>query len=223
MNWSRRFQAADVKMLPANYVLKGDLFDDLNPMPAWYWLVAGNLLALVPLGAAIVLLWLPYQFYTALGAPLALFPEFALPTWGQWILGFIIVVASMLLHELLHGAALLMMGHGAHLSYDSGYLYATVNRGEFLTRRHYLMMVLTPVTVMTFGGGVLLLFLPVTLAQLVLIALLLNAAASVGDFFVAQRVWRCPADALFADEKGIKVYISVQKAENMEEGELHAR
>ncbi|MFN8376642.1 MAG: hypothetical protein U0694_27695 [Anaerolineae bacterium] len=61
--------------LPAGYVRHGDLFHDLKDTPGWYWIVWGNLLALLPLGAAVLLLWLPYQFYVALGTPLALFAD----------------------------------------------------------------------------------------------------------------------------------------------------
>ena len=98
-----------------------------------------------------------------------------------------------------------MLGYRAKFSYSTGYFYATTD--GYLTRRHYVIMVLTPITVMTLGGGVLLLFLPVSIGQIVLITLLLNAAASIGDLAVAQRTLSQPADALFADRKGIKIFL----------------
>jgi hypothetical protein len=192
---------------PQGYVFQSDLFHDLKNTPEWYWIVWGNLLALVPLLVAALLLWLPYQFYVALGTPLALLPDPVLPDWSKWLIGLVVIVASMLLHELLHAAALRMLGYRAHLNYAWGYFYATVEQGQFLTRGHYILMSLTPLTVMTLGGAVLLLLLPATFGQILLITLLLNAAASVGDLSVAARARTYPHDALFSDEKGIKVYV----------------
>ncbi|MFN8376643.1 MAG: metalloprotease family protein [Anaerolineae bacterium] len=113
----------------------------------------------------------------------------------------------MLLHEALHAAALRLLGYRAHLNYTRGYFYATVESGQFLTRRDYALMSLTPLTVMTLSGGLVLLLLPPTPGQILLLVLLLNAAASVGDLLVARRAFRYPADALFTDEHGIKVYL----------------
>jgi hypothetical protein len=188
---------------PAGYRLAADLFADFDFDSRWRWLVVGNLWALIPLAVAALLLWLPYQFYAVLGAPLALFPD---PGWSPLLLGALIIPASMLLHEGLHALALLAQGYPAKLSYVRGYLYATTD--GFLTRRAYLRMVLTPLTVMTLGGVLLLLFLPVPVGQVVLIALLLNAAASIGDLAVAQRALRQPRSALFADrDGGIKIFL----------------
>ncbi len=192
---------------PPGYVLQSDLFHDLRNTPDWYWILWGNLLALLPLGIAALLLWLPYQFYVALGTPLALFPDPLIPEWLKWLIGIVIIAVSMLLHELLHTAALRVLGYGARLNFARGYFYATVERGQFLTRRDYILMSLTPLSVMTLCGAALLLFLPPTFGQILLIALLLNAAASVGDLSVASRARRYPPDTLFTDEGGIKVYV----------------
>jgi hypothetical protein len=130
------------------------------------------------------------------------------------VVGAGIIAASIALHEGLHGLALLALGYRAMLRYGAGYFYATTD--GYMTRRAYLIMVLTPISVMTAGGGVLLLFLPISVGQIVLIALLLNAAASVGDFAVAERTRRQPADALFADRGGIKVFLRTADVSNYE-------
>jgi hypothetical protein len=195
---------------PSGYVCRGDLFADLSAAYNTYWrlLVAANLLALIPLGIAILVLWLPYQFYAALGTPLALF---ASPDWPQlvyWALGVVVIAGSLVAHEGLHGVALKLAGHRPIFGFSEGYPYATVQQGEFLTRRHYLIMALSPLTVMTICGSILLLLLPANVGQIILIALLLNAAASLGDLAVADRVRRWPADTLFAaDNEGIKVFV----------------
>jgi hypothetical protein len=194
---------------PQGYHLASDLFEDFDDpnrrFGGWRWLLIGNLWALLPLALAVLILWLPYQFYAALGTPLA---QFANPEWnreGFWLFGALMIAASIVLHEGLHGLALISLGYKAKLRFASGYFYATTD--GFLTRHDYLIMVLTPITVMTLGGGVVLLLLPVALGQIVLIALLLNAAASIGDLVVADRTRGQPADALFADRHGIKVFL----------------
>ncbi len=198
-----------IEPLPQGYDLDHDLFADFDEandkFAQWRWLLIGNLWALIPLALAVLILWLPYQFYIALGAPLKLFPE---PGWypiTYWAVGILIIFGSIVLHEGLHALALIMLGYRASLRYASGYFFATTD--GFLTRRHYLMMVLTPLTAMTLGGIIVLALLPIAIGQIVLIALLLNAAASVGDLVVADRAWRQPMDALFADRKGIKVFL----------------
>jgi hypothetical protein len=191
-------------LIPPGYVSSGDLFGDFEAMPAWRWLLFANLLALLPLGAAALLLWLPYQFYAGLGAPLAL-PEPTWPSWAAVLVGALIIVGSVFLHEELHGLALRLLGYRPRLLYARGYLLASVP--GFITRRDYLIMILTPITVMSLGGALLLLWLPVALGQWLLAALLLNAAASVGDLTVASRVRRFPPSALFADRGGIHVFL----------------
>jgi hypothetical protein len=201
--------AATTLIPPHGYTCQGDLFADLSETyrSEWHLIAAANLLALVPLGIAVIVLWLPYQFYAALGAPLALLDNPAWPQWGFWLFGFVLIGGSLLLHEGLHGAALLLQGHRPKFGYESGYPYAAIQPGEFLTRRQYLAMALTPLSTMTVAGGLALLWLPASIGQIMLIALLLNAAASIGDLAVADRARRWPASALFAaDDEGIKVF-----------------
>jgi hypothetical protein len=194
---------------PSGYICHGDLFADLSESygSGLRLIVVANLLALIPLGVAVILLWLPYQFYVALGTPLALFDN---PAWPQWIflvVGLIVVVGSLFVHEGLHGVALLLQGHRPKFGYESGYPFAAIQPGEFLTRRQYLAMALTPLSVMTLIGSLLLLLLPASLGQIILITLLLNAAACIGDLAVADRARRWPSSALFAaDDTGIKVF-----------------
>lgn len=194
---------------PAGYSHQGDLFADLaeSYSSGLHLIAVANLLALIPLLVVALLVWLPYQVYAALGAPLAVFDD---PQWSQWVfwvLGAVLIGGSLLLHEGLHGAALLLQGHGPKFGYSSGYPYATIQPGEFLTRRQYLVMALTPLIAITVGGSLALLWLPVSIGQIVLIAVLLNAAASIGDLAVASRARRWPAETLFAaDERGIQVF-----------------
>jgi hypothetical protein len=193
---------------PPGYVPAGDLFSDWDEFgPAWRFLLYANLLALIPLGVAALLVWLPYQFYAALGAPLALFHAPDWPNWGYWVFGGLIIAASMLAHEGLHGVGLWLCGYRARFGFSGGYLYATAAPGQYLTRRAYLIMTLLPLAALTVVGILALLALPAALGQILLLALLLNAAASIGDLAVAGRTRRWPSEALFAAFGGIKVFL----------------
>ncbi|GEM_PF-1273276 len=195
---------------PPRYTFHAYLFDDFDSAPGWRFLLWGNLYALIPLGALVVVLWLPYQLYAALGAPLALLPDPAWTDGGRLIVGGLIIGASILLHELLHALALIALGYRPILSYRGGFLYASIRPGARLTRRAYLIMVRTPLIAMTLVGAALLIILPIAIAQIILIALLLNGAASVGDLWVARRAAAQAPDAVFgidADAQRIAVYL----------------
>jgi hypothetical protein len=192
--------------MPPNYARHHDLFGDWN-MPGWQLLVYANLLALIPLGIAVLCLWLPYQVYLAFGAPFALSNP-NLPSWLVTLFCIGIIASSVILHEVLHGAALRLMGFRPRLSFAYGYLFATMSNGEYLTRRQYVIMALTPLIVITAAGAVMLIFIPVSFGQWLLIALLLNAAASIGDLAVTRRALAEPRNAYFAaDDHDIQVYL----------------
>lgn len=192
--------------LPDEYTLHGDMFSDEYAMPEWKWLLVGNLLALLPLLVVTLVVWLPYQFYLAIGSPLALFTDPGWPTVGLIAFGAIVIGVSMIGHELIHALALLMMNHRPRLRAARGYLFATIREGDFLTRRQYVIMSRAPLVVITGIGAVLAVLLPPSLGQIVVIAVLLNAAASIGDLVVSGRALMFPPDTLFAEDHGIKVY-----------------
>lgn len=201
---------------PPGYIYQQALFADwrtLDRFPQWLLLIWANLIALLPLGGGVLLLWLPYQVYSYNGTPFALWPDWTLPLGWKIFWGLLIFIGSMLLHEWLHGLALKLFGHKPSYAFHKFYLVATIQKGSYLTRQHYLFMTLTPIVAMTIGGGSLLLLLPPAIAQLFLIALLLNTAASIGDFMVAWRVYKAPADALFCDDQGIQVFIPASQSQ----------
>lgn len=206
---------------PPGYVHYQNLFADWHAWdnkPAWLLLLWANLVALWPLAAGIILLWLPYQLYRLAGTPLAVYPDLALATGEVVAAGAIIIAASMLVHEWLHGLALLWCGYKPRYGFSKFWLVATVSDGAYLTRQHYLAMSLTPITAMTLMGGLVLPLLPPVVGQLLLIALLLNMAASVGDLIVTIRVYRMPKEALFADDEGIQVFVPTSQVKEMPPG-----
>jgi hypothetical protein len=185
---------------PPGHIHLRPLFADLSERrryPEWLLLIWANLLALLPLSGGVMLLWLPYQIYNYSGSHFALFPTWTLTTGWKIVIGGLVILGSMLLHEWLHGVALRLCGYRPLYAFTKLFLFASIQKGSFLKRRQYLFMTLTPVVVMTVVGGGILLILPPALSQLLLIALLLNTAASIGDFMVAWRVYKAPSDALF--------------------------
>ena len=115
---------------PAGFQFAGFLFADIREA-AWtrYALLIGNLLALIPLGAGILLLWLPYQLYLVRGAPLA----WQTAVSWDWPLsvgvGLAMLLLSMPLHELLHGLALRLLGHEVAYGVEKGFLFAGIPPG----------------------------------------------------------------------------------------------
>ena len=146
---------------PTGYAYHKHLFSDLEvreKYPFILLLILANFIALIPLALGIILLWLPYQYYLYLSTPYAFFAALEIPLIGKIIVGAAIFFASMLFHEWLHGVALQIMGHKAHYAFHKLFLTATIEDGDYLNRRQYLLMTLTPLIVMSVCGGVMLLF-----------------------------------------------------------------
>ncbi len=191
---------------PPQYIYQQQLLSDITTGYSLGFFVWANLLALLPLSAGVFALYFPYHFYIKHSLN-AFLPD---PQWSistTLMVGAVIVVGSMLLHEYLHGFVLWLGGHQPRYLVKQGVPVAGAAPDAFLTRNHFLIMALTPFFAMTILGGLLLIWLPPTLGQIWLVALLLNCAASVGDIYVANRVRRFSADTLFADQSGISVFV----------------
>ncbi|MCP5096537.1 MAG: DUF3267 domain-containing protein [Chloroflexi bacterium] len=191
---------------PTGYFHHGPLVKRIN-LPGWQVLILANLIALIPLTVGLLLLWIPYQLYLAMGAPLTIMPTLAWPLGVAIPVGIIIFILSMLFHEWLHGTAMYFMGYRPKYYSNWGALFAGLREGDYLSRPNYLIMTLTPILLMSAGGLLVLLFLPPVIGRLLLIALLLNTAASIGDIFVAVAVYRSPKSAIFRDDKGIQMFL----------------
>jgi hypothetical protein len=205
------FQAQGAHAIPGGYVYRGCLFEALHqegsPLAPWRFLIWGNVMALLPLAAVVVVVWLPYQFYVGYGTPLARFenPSWSWPT--QLLVGGGLLALLLLGHELLHGLALHCMGYTPRFGFEDGMFLTGLPPHEFLPRNHYLVMALAPFLLLTVGGGIALLFLPALPGQLWLTSLLLHAAGSVGDWLVVNELRRWPPEALFADGGSIQVFM----------------
>ncbi len=192
---------------PPGFVHFKPLHEQRLDLPEWMQFFVANIIALLPFSLGLILLWAPYQLYLAMGTPFALMPDLHLAPFTSIVSGILIFIASMLLHEWLHGLALQAMGYTPIYYFKIGVLFAGLQPGDYLPRTHYLIMTLTPLVTMSVGGFAILLLLPPVYGRLLLIALLLNTAASLGDLFVAVGVYRSPKTAVFTDDNGIQVFV----------------
>ena len=194
---------------PSGFIYHKPLFSQLNG-PRWKLLLWANMIALLPFGVGLLLLWMPYQLYLALGSPLALYPDHQLTRPVSLAVGILIFIASMFLHEWLHGIALHLLGHKPVYYFKFSMFFAGLQKGDHLSRHQYLVMTLTPLVTMSVVGFGILLLLPPAYGRLLLIALLLNTAASLGDLFVAVAVLRAPKTAVFTDDNGIYIFLPIE-------------
>jgi hypothetical protein len=125
-----------------------------------------------------------------------------------WWLGLIVLALVLLVHELVHAAAIALLGHQPRLGakLDKGVLYATAD-GALFRRDEFIMIALAPLVVITAVGLWLVVVLPDTLAYWAALAVVFNASGAVGDLWMTGVVFRYPANALVRDEAdGIRVY-----------------
>ncbi len=190
---------------PPHYGRSQNIFNDIDDSNRTKLFFRLNFIALFPLFIGLLLLWAPYQFYRLLGLKWVIWEE---PDWGTAVhilLYILIIFGSIVVHELIHALIIKQTGHKPVLAIHRGFLTAGIPTGDYLQRNHYLLITITPLISMTIFGGLLLLILPVTFGQPLLIALLFNFPASLGDLLVAQRVRRYPSNTIFASN-GIEIY-----------------
>jgi hypothetical protein len=111
-----------------------------------------------------------------------------------------VTILVIVVHELLHGLALRVLGY--RVSYGIaphlGAAYAAAF-GQFLPRRHMLPVALTPLV------GLTLLLVPLLTVPNrfvvggALLALLINSSGAVGDIYAVWRTLRMPRGTLFYD------------------------
>ena len=167
-----------------------------------------NLVALVPMALAIVWMagWL--ILLSALRDTPVNTGNGSAPLW----LGFIVIVAVLPLHEWLHGIGIAWAGHKPRygMKAKSLVLYATADNALFW-RNHFIVIALLPLLGITLLG---MLWTGVVsdgvLVYSGVLAVVLNAAAAVGDLWMVGLVLRYPMSALVRDEAdGIRVYVQM--------------
>jgi len=172
---------------------------DVTDTSRLVWL---NLMAVVPLivSALIVVAW--WLLTTPLRAGRS---GFDVPWW----LALVGLLALLLVHEALHGAAMLALGHrptfGAKLS--QGLLYA-LSDGAYYRRDEFLGIALAPLTAISLAGLALMAFVPDSPAFWLGVVVVVNAASAIGDLWMSARALRYPSTVLVRDEPtGVRFFM----------------
>lgn len=161
-----------------------------------------NLWALAPLAISALAMLVWAFAVNLMRAPVPAGPD--IPWWLAVILSLLVLP----LHELVHAAFILGVGHQPRLGIklDKGVLYATADNALF-TRNQYLAVALSPLVALSITGAASLLVLPFGWWWTVTLAVILNAAGAIGDIWVSAQVRRAPASALVRDtEDGYVLY-----------------
>ncbi|HYO88406.1 MAG TPA: DUF3267 domain-containing protein [Candidatus Limnocylindrales bacterium] len=127
------------------------------------------------------------------------------PWWASLLLALLVLP----LHELVHAAAILLVGHRPRLGIklDKGVLYATADQALF-TRNQYLAVALSPLVVLSLAGACTLLVLPTGWWWTAGLAVMLNASGAIGDLWASAQVRVLPRSALVRDtEDGFIIYL----------------
>jgi hypothetical protein len=198
-------RASPIKSLPEGY--REVYYLSVTDMVALVWL---NLLSLVLLAAFAILMIAWIAGVRHLRDPYAASTQ--IPGLFLWI-GVILVLPF---HEWIHGLAIHGVGHKPIYGIkwaDFGrvklplVLYTTAG-DVFFRRPEFIFVALAPVVVITALGMVIVAVLPDYLAYYVALAVVINGAGAVGDFWMVVVTLRYPADCLVRDEAdSIRIYV----------------
>lgn len=166
------------------------------PVVFQYPMMALQVVGLIGLGACIV--GFGAIATEAQGVSLGgLLPQ-TLPEILLWLL---LIPATLVVHELLHGAVYTLLGYRVSYGFSAklGAAYAAAF-GQYQKRWHNLVAAATPLVVMTLVG-VPLLTVPESrvLAMSAFIVLLINTSGAVGDLYIMYRLLRMPRYTLLYD------------------------
>ncbi|MBN1963393.1 MAG: DUF3267 domain-containing protein, partial [Anaerolineae bacterium] len=179
--------------IPAGYALAHRFV--LTERRALLWMnVIGTVAFVIVLAAAFVLLTL----YIRIGAPLVIrtLPETLPP-----LIYLIAVVLTLVVHEGLHGLAILLTGNRPRFGAKwSRFLLYTTSDANF-TRGEYLGVTLAPLLGISAAGLVAMLLTPPVLGMWLAVLVSLNAASSLGDVWMTAVITSFPRTALFHDEE----------------------
>ena len=111
---------------------------------------------------------------------------------------FVSIIVYMVLHELVHGAAMKLCGT-KRVKYGYTGLYAFAGSEDYYDKAAYIFIALAPVVL---WGIVLLLvqfFVPIAWFWVVYIVQITNLSGAAGDYYVTARFSRLPKDILVRD------------------------
>lgn len=164
-----------------------------------------NIIGVVLFLLALALIFWGLWFYEQLGAPLvipALPPE--LPV-GFY---FIMLISTLILHELLHGLPIWLYGKKPRFGIKISKLVLFTTSDDFFTRQQYIVVILMPLLVISIGGVILMLLVAMNIALWIAIMVAMNFASAIGDMWMAAISTSFPREALFFDEEdGSRVFL----------------
>lgn len=121
----------------------------------------------------------------------------ALVALGKLLITIIFVLA---LHEGIHAFFFwIFSGQKPMIGFKGAYAYAAMP-GWYFPRNQYLVIGIAPLILITLIGILLLVVLPISILNLVLIALILNTSGAVGDLFVVIWLLTKPVETLALDQ-----------------------
>lgn len=182
-----------INMLPEGY--REVHYMSVNERGVLLWL---NILSLVPLAiSGLMIFGALLVYHEEIGAPLVIS---ALPDTLPSIAGLALVLIILPLHEWIHGLAIAWHGHKPRYGVKLLVLFATSD-GAFFRRNEFIQIALAPLVIISAAGGVIMLFLPMSLAYWIGLAITLNAAGAIGDLWMTIVTLRFDSSALVRDEE----------------------
>jgi hypothetical protein len=132
--------------------------------------------------------------------------NFQLP---QAVILILAVVATLVLHELAHGLA--MVAYGARPRFGvlwQGLMFYATSPGYAFRRNDYLVVILAPLVGLSLLALMVILFMPPEVALLVALCATVNGAGAVGDLWIMLITLRYPERAYVMDERdGMRIFL----------------
>lgn len=126
----------------------------------------------------------------------------------------VLTVAYMILHELVHGAAMKLCGT-KKVRYGITGLYAFAASDDYYDKKGYIFVALAPVVFWGVVIGVVNAFVSIQWFWVVYIIQLLNISGAAGDLYVTIKFARFPKDILVKDcGVGMTVYSEKREGRN---------
>ncbi|GAB4575265.1 MAG: hypothetical protein Kow0077_25930 [Anaerolineae bacterium] len=191
---------ANEDMPPAGYKLVHRL--NMTSGRAMIWL---NVAATLIFVAALSMVFASLLLYARQGSPWVLPDQpVALPLASY----FLMLAATLVLHEAMHGLAMLIFGKRPRFGARLTRLVLYTTSDAYFPRTEYLIVTLAPLVVLSLLGLSGMLLMPQGVAIWVGIMVAMNTASSVGDLWMAGVIVRFPGETLFRDEAdGMSVYL----------------
>jgi len=110
-----------------------------------------------------------------------------------------VTAVMIVVHEAIHGIFFrVYTGGKVKFAFKGAYAYAAVP-GWYISKRPYMVVSLAPLVLMTVGGVLALLWVPVNWVIPIMLLVAMNAAGAVGDIYVFWLLTRMSDDVLVCD------------------------